>query len=99
MIGLAAELSGTRLWMSEAMATFTWVLGTLSYTCSRSKIMYGDQQRTNTETNEILLQESKLHYSKSFKSSMSNGGVHVEAICVVQIQDPHTICVVLIRPL
>lgn len=51
MIGLAAELSGARLCISEAMATLACVFGTMSYTCSKSKIMYGDQQRTKTETN------------------------------------------------
>uniref|UniRef100_A0A8W7P2G9 Uncharacterized protein n=1 Tax=Anopheles coluzzii TaxID=1518534 RepID=A0A8W7P2G9_ANOCL len=55
MSGLAAELSGARLWMKVAIATFVCVAGICPNTCSRSKMMYGDQQSTNTITITIVI--------------------------------------------
>lgn len=48
MMGLAAELSGAKLWIKVAMAMLVCVRSMLPNTCNRSKRMYGDQQITNT---------------------------------------------------
>ena len=49
MRGLAAELRGARLWMKVATVPTVSLLGSSSYTCSMSKMMYGDQHKMNTE--------------------------------------------------
>ena len=48
MSGFAAELRGARLWMKVAMVPTVSLVGISSYTCSMSKMMYGDQHRMNT---------------------------------------------------
>jgi len=49
MRGLAAELSGASDWMNVATAWLVGESGIKPYTWSRSKTMYGDQHRMNTE--------------------------------------------------
>ena len=49
MSGFAAELRGARLWMKVAMVPTVSLVGISSYTCSMSKMMYGDQHRMNTD--------------------------------------------------
>ena len=53
MMGLAAELSGARLWMKVASATIACepgFSGRSLKTCSRLKMKYGDQHMMNTGT-------------------------------------------------
>ena len=49
MSGLAAELSGARLCMNVATALLVGLSGMHPYTWSRSKTMYGLQQRMKTK--------------------------------------------------
>ena len=55
MSGLAAEFSGARLCMNDAMAMVVCVRGICSKTCNKSKIMYGDQHKINTITITIVI--------------------------------------------